>query len=90
MPEEKKKRTPNPAFMKAVKPDEALAAIVGSEAQPRPQIIKKVWEYIKKNDLQDSKNRRAINADAKLERVFDGKKQLTMFEMNKQIFKHIS
>lgn len=89
MPEQAKKRKPNPSFMKAVKPDAALAAIVGSEPQPRPQIVKRVWDYIKKNDLQDSKNKRTINADSKLQLVFDGKKQLTMFDMNKHIFQHI-
>lgn len=90
MPEEKKKRKPNPAFMKAVQPDAALAAVVGGGAMPRPEIMKKVWEYIKKNGLQDSKNKRAINADEKLEKVFDGKKQVSMFDMTKLIFKHLS
>ena len=86
----KAKRKPNPAFMKPMQPDDALAAVVGSKAIPRTEITKKIWEYIKKNKLQDDKNRRNINADDKLLKVFNGKKQVSMFEMTKLISKHIS
>jgi upstream activation factor subunit UAF30 len=89
---EKKKKigTPNPAFMKAMKPSEALAKIVGNEPLPRTEITKKLWGYIKKNNLQDSENKRNINADENLLLVFDGKKQVSMFEMTKLINKHLS
>ncbi len=86
----KKKRTPNPAFMKAMKPSDALAKVVGSKPIPRTEITKKLWDYIKKNKLQDSKNRRNINADANLTAVFGGKKQVSMFEMTKLVNKHLS
>ena len=86
----KKKRTPNPAFMKAMKPSDALAKIVGSKPIPRTEITKKLWDYIKKNKLQDAKNRRNINADANLAAVFGGKKQVSMFEMTKLVNKHLS
>ena len=85
----KKKRTPNAAFMKPMQPDEALAAVVGSGPLPRTEITKKLWQYIKKNGLQDAKVRRNINADEKLGRVFGGKKQVSMFEMTKLVNKHI-
>ena len=85
-----KKGSPNPAFMKAMKPSEALAKIVGNEPLPRTEIIKKLWEYIKKNNLQDAKNKRNINADANLLAVFDGKNQVSMFEMTKLVNKHLS
>jgi len=92
---EKKKKvsregSPNPAFMKPMKPSEALAKIVGNEPLPRTEIIKKIWEYIKKNNLQDAKNKRNINADENLLAVFDGKKQVSMFEMTKLVNKHLS
>ncbi len=83
------KRTPNAAFMKPMQPSDALAKIVGSKPIPRTEITKKVWAYIKKNDLQDAKIRRNINADANLLPVFGGKKQVTMFEMTKLINKHL-
>jgi upstream activation factor subunit UAF30 len=86
----KGKRKPNPAFMKPMQPDAALAAIVGSKAIPRTEITKKVWAYIKKNKLQDAKNKRNINADEKLKAVFGGKKQVTMFELTKLVNKHLS
>jgi upstream activation factor subunit UAF30 len=86
---EKKERKPNAGFMKPVTPSEALANVVGAEPMPRTEVTKKVWEYIKKHDLQDSANRRMINADAKLEAVFDGKKQVSMFEMTKLISNHL-
>ncbi|MEO8879809.1 MAG: SWIB/MDM2 domain-containing protein [Gemmatimonadaceae bacterium] len=85
----KKKRTPNAAFMKPMQPDEALAAVVGSGPLPRTEITKKLWQYIKKNGLQDAKVRRNINADDKLLKVFGGKKQVSMFEMTKLVNKHI-
>ena len=85
----KKKRTPNAAFMKPVQPDEALAAVVGSSPLPRTEITKKLWQYIKRNGLQDAKQRRNINADEKLGKVFGGKKQVSMFEMTKLVGKHI-
>ena len=85
----KKKRTPNAAFMKPMQPDEALSAVVGSGPLPRTEITKKLWQYIKKNGLQDAKVRRNINADDKLGRVFGGKKQVSMFEMTKLVNKHI-
>lgn len=86
----KKKRAPNPAFMKAMKPSDALAKIVGTKPIPRTEVTKKLWDYIKKNKLQDAKNRRNINADASLMAVFGGKKQVSMFEMAKLINKHLS
>jgi len=75
--------------MKPVQPDAALAAIVGSKAIPRTQVVKKLWAYIKSNKLQDKKNRRNINADDKLQKVFNGKKQVNMFEMTKLVSKHL-
>ncbi len=86
----KKKRTPNPAFMKAMKPSDALAKVVGSKPLPRTEITKKLWEYIKKNKLQDTVNKRNINADANLLAVFGGKKQVSMFDMTKLVNKHLS
>ena len=75
--------------MKPLQPSSTLAEIVGSKALPRTQVVKKLWEYIKKNDLQDKKNRRNINADAKLKPIF-GKAQVSMFEMTKLVSKHLS
>ncbi|MHC4925127.1 MAG: SWIB/MDM2 domain-containing protein [Planctomycetota bacterium] len=86
----RKKRKPNPAFMKAMNPSEALAAIVGKKPLPRTQVTKKIWAYIKKNDLQDAKNRRNINADDKLKPIFGRKKTVSMFEMTKLINNHLS
>jgi upstream activation factor subunit UAF30 len=85
----KKESKPNAGFMKPVTPSSVLADVVGSEPMPRTEVTKKVWEYIKKHDLQDPANRRMINADAKLEAVFDGKKQVSMFEMTKLISNHL-
>ncbi|MDZ4844094.1 MAG: SWIB/MDM2 domain-containing protein [Chitinophagales bacterium] len=87
---QKVKRTPNAAFMKALTPSAALAAVVGSKPLPRTQVVKKVWEYIKKNKLQDAKERRNINGDANLQKVFGGKKTVSMFEMAKHLNKHLS
>jgi len=85
----KKKRKPNPAFMKPMQPDDALSAVVGSKALPRTEVTKKIWAYIKRNGLQDKKKRTQINADDKLKAVFGGKKQVTMFEMTKLVNKHL-
>jgi len=86
----KAKRKPNAAFMKPLNPSTSLAAVVGGKALPRTEVTKKVWQYIKKNGLQDKKNRRMINADDKLGPVFGGKKQVSMFEMTKLVNKHLS
>ncbi|HEX7941882.1 MAG TPA: SWIB/MDM2 domain-containing protein [Gemmatimonadaceae bacterium] len=85
----RKKRAPNPAFMRPMQPDEMLGAVVGSNPMPRTEITKKLWGYIKRNGLQDPKQRRMINADEKLGRVFGGKKQVSMFEMTKLVNNHI-
>jgi upstream activation factor subunit UAF30 len=85
----KTKRKPNPAFMKPLMPSADLAAVVGAKAIPRTEVVKKIWAYIKKNNLQDSKNRRNINADALLKKVFGGKGQVSMFEMTKHVSKHL-
>lgn len=85
----KSKRKPNAAFMKPVKPDEKLAAVVGSSAMPRTELTKKLWAYIKKNGLQDKKNKRMINADANLKAVFNGKSQVNMFAMTALVSKHV-
>jgi chromatin remodeling complex protein RSC6 len=82
------KRTPNAAFMKALTPSTALAAVVGPKPLPRTEVVKKIWEYIKKNNLQDAANKRMINADEKLRGVF-GKNQVSMFEMTKIISQHL-
>jgi chromatin remodeling complex protein RSC6 len=84
------KRTPNAAFMKAMKPSAQLAAVVGDKPIPRTEVTKKIWDYIKKNRLQDPKERRMINADEKLIPVFGGKKKISMFEMTKMVNKHLS
>ena len=89
-PKAKAKRAPNPAFMKAMTPSSSLAAIVGSKPLPRTEVTKKVWAYIKKNNLQDSKNRRQINADGALSAALGGKKSVNMFEMTKLINKQLS
>lgn len=79
----------NSAFMKPVQPDAMLAVVVGSKAVPRTEIVKKLWAYIRKNKLQDSKNRRNINANAALQKVFGGKKTVNMFEMTKLVSRHL-
>lgn len=84
------KRKPSAAFLKAMTPSAALAEVVGSKPLPRTEVTSKVWAYIKKNGLQDNKNRRNINADAKLLAVFGGKKTVNMFEMTKLVNKHLS
>lgn len=82
-------RKPNAAFMKAMTPSDTLAAIVGREPLPRTEVTKKVWDYIKKNNLQNPENKRNIDADEKLKAVFGGKKQVSMFEMTKLISDHL-
>jgi upstream activation factor subunit UAF30 len=86
----KAKRKPNPALMAPMTPSATLAEVVGSKPAPRGQITKALWAYIKKNGLQDAKNRRQINADDKLKKVFGGKSTVNMFEMTKLVSKHIS
>lgn len=76
--------------MKPVQPDAALAAVVGSKAIPRTELTKKLWAYIKKNGLQDQKNKRMINADAALKVIFNGKAQVSMFDMTKLVSKHVA
>ena len=87
--QKKKKRKPNPAFMKPMQPDAQLSAVVGDRPMPRTEVTKKIWDYIKKNNLQDSKNKRMINADEKLKSVFNGKRQVSMFEMTKLVNGHL-
>jgi upstream activation factor subunit UAF30 len=86
----KVKRKPNAAFMKAMNIGPALQPVVGSKPIPRTEVVKKLWEYIKKNKLQDPKERRNINADENLKKVFNGKKTVSMFEMTKLVSKHLS
>jgi chromatin remodeling complex protein RSC6 len=83
------KRTPNAAFMKAMTPSAQLSTVVGSTPIPRTEVTKKLWAYIKRKGLQDSKNRRNINADENLKPVFGGKSQVSMFEMTKLVNKHL-
>ena len=83
------KRKPNAAFMKAMTPTAVLAAVIGEKALPRTEVTKKIWDYIKKNKLQDAINKRMINADEKLKAVFGGKKQVSMFEMTKLVNAHL-
>jgi chromatin remodeling complex protein RSC6 len=83
------KRKPNAAFMKPMTPSAVLAAVVGSMPMPRTDVTKKIWDYIKKNKLQDAINKRLINADEKLRAVFGGKKQVSMFEMTKLVSNHL-
>jgi chromatin remodeling complex protein RSC6 len=90
MPTAKKTtRKPNAAFMKPMQPSDTLATVVGAKALPRTEVTKKLWAYIKKNGLQDAKNRRMINADDNLKQIFGGKKQVNMFEMTKLVAKHL-
>jgi len=88
-PAKKTKRKLNPTLLKPYTPSAALAEVVGSKAIPRSEVVKKLWVYIKAHKLQDSKNKRMINADAKLKPVFSGKGQVSMFEMAKHISKHL-
>ncbi len=85
----KSARKPNAAFMAPLTPSATLAEVVGSKPLPRTEIIKKIWDYIKKNKLQDQKNKRMINGDEKLKAVFGGKGQVSMFELAKVVNKHV-
>jgi chromatin remodeling complex protein RSC6 len=85
----KTKRKPNAAFMKPVTPSPTLAEVVGAKPIPRTEVTKKLWAYIKKNGLQDKKNKRMINADDKLKAVFGGKSSVNMFAMTKLVSKHL-
>ena len=85
----KSKRKPNAAFMKPVQPSATLAEVVGSKPMPRTEVTKKLWAYIKKNKLQDSVNRRNINADDKLKPLFGGKAQVSMFDLTKFVSKNL-
>jgi len=85
----KKARKPNAAFLKPVQPDDKLALIVGAKPLPRTELTKKLWAYIKKNGLQDTKNKRNINADDNLKPIFNGKKTVSMFEMTKLVSNHV-
>jgi chromatin remodeling complex protein RSC6 len=82
-------RKPNAALSKPVQPDDVLAKVVGSTPLPRTELTKKLWDYIKKNKLQDEKKKTQINADDNLKAVFDGKKSVTMFEMTKLVSNHV-
>ena len=84
-----KTRKPSAAFMKPMNPSAMLAAVIGANAMPRTEVTKKIWAYIKRNGLQDKKNKRMINADDKLKPVFGGKAQVSMFEMTKMVNKHL-
>ena len=84
------KRKPNAAFMKPMTPSDTLAEIVGAKPLPRTEVTSKVWAYIKKHGLQDTKDKKQINADDKLKAVFGGKKSVNMFEMTKLVSKHLS
>jgi chromatin remodeling complex protein RSC6 len=88
-PKKAAKRKPNAAFMIPLTPSAALAEVIGTKAIPRTEIIKKIWDYIKKNNLQDKKNRRMINGDVKLKAIFGGKDQISMFELAKVVNKHV-
>ena len=85
----KSKRKPNAAFMRPVQPSATLADVVGAKAIPRTEVTKKLWQYIKRNKLQDTKNKRMINADDTLKAVFGGKSKVNMFEMTKLVSKHL-
>ena len=89
MPEKKTGARSNAQFMAPVQPDDALAAVVGSQPIPRTEITKKIWDYIKQHNLQDPQNKRNIRADDKLRPIFDGKSEVTMFEMTKLVNGHI-
>lgn len=88
-PKKKSARKPNAAFMVPLAPSAALAEVIGSKPLPRTEIIKKIWDYIKKNKLQDNKNRRMINADSKLQPLFGSKSQISMFELASVVSKNV-
>jgi chromatin remodeling complex protein RSC6 len=83
-------KKPNPALMKPLQPSDELAAVVGSSPLPRTEVVSKVWDYIKANNLQNPENKREILADEKLRAVFGGKDKVSMFEMNKHFAQHLS
>ena len=83
-------KKPNPALMKPLQPSNELAAMVGSSPLPRTEVVSKVWEYIKANNLQNPENKREILADEKLQAIFGGKSRVSMFEMNKHLAQHLS
>jgi chromatin remodeling complex protein RSC6 len=85
----KSARKPNAAFMTPLSPSATLAEVIGNKPLPRTEIVKKIWDYIKKNNLQDKKNKRMINADAKLKAVFGGKEQVSMFDLAKIVSKNV-
>lgn len=87
-PKKKSARKPNAAFMAPLTPSATLGEVVGNKPMPRTEVVKKIWDYIKKNKLQDNKNRRMINADSKLKPIF-GKDQISMFELAKIVNKHV-
>jgi chromatin remodeling complex protein RSC6 len=89
MAKKKTARKANAAFMKPMTPSSHLSEVIGDKPMPRTEVTKKLWAYIKKNGLQDSKNKRNINADDKLKAVFGGKKTVSMFEMTKLVSKHL-
>ena len=89
-PKKKSARKPNAAFMAPMTPSAQLADVIGNKPVPRTEVIKKIWDYIKKNGQQDKANRRMINADDKLKVVFGGKSQVSMFDMAKHLGKHLS
>ncbi len=83
------KRAPNPAFMRPMQPSDDLGAVVGARPMPRTEVTKRIWDYIRRNGLQDQKNRRMINADDRLRAVFGGRRQVSMFEMTKLVNNHL-
>ncbi len=83
------KRTPSAAFMKPMTPSAQLGAVIGTSPMPRTEVTKKLWAYIKRKGLQDAKNKRMINADDNLRPVFNGSKQVSMFEMTRLVNKHL-
>lgn len=88
-PKKKAARKPNAAFMRPVTPDDVLGNVVGKKPMPRTEVTKKLWDYIRKNGLQDAKNRRMINSDDRLGAVFGGKRQVSMFDMTKLVSAHL-
>jgi chromatin remodeling complex protein RSC6 len=90
MSEAKAAKKPNPALMKPLQPSPTLAAVVGSSPLPRTEVVSKVWDYIKSNNLQNPENKREILADDKLQAIFEGKSKVSMFEMNKYFAQHLS
>ncbi len=88
--ESKGKRQPSASFMKPVKPDEKLAEIIGTEPVPRTEVTRKLWDYIRGHNLQDPANKTFIRADEKLKQVLDGRDRVSMFEMTKLVFNHVT